>query len=163
MFQQQQGKKARQVQNSPTTIEPRSIFVLYYWLVEQTGKIEGPVGCRVVLGGIGSSLLDAGWINSSIFSALFKGIYWVVANLLIGSNFQIFGTIKTALIRKVARLIWYKQLSLISGPWIFNNVIRNLVRVLILLPWLLQKILIAEFSQKRNRDLPILVSKIVIV
>ena len=26
MFQQQQGKKARQVQNSPTTIEPRSIF-----------------------------------------------------------------------------------------------------------------------------------------
>ena len=36
--------------------------------------------------GSGSGLPDSSWINSSIFSALFKGLWRVVANRLIGQQ-----------------------------------------------------------------------------
>ena len=47
----------------------------------------GRVSCTQAEIMSGSSLPDEGWINSSIFSALFKGICRVVANRLIGQQF----------------------------------------------------------------------------
>ena len=41
-----------------------------------------------IMTGSGLGLPDVGWINSSIFSALFMGICRVVANQLIGQKFS---------------------------------------------------------------------------
>ena len=55
--------------------------------------------------------------TSSIFSALFKGICWVVAIWLIGQKFSELWHHENCAHKKMAQLIRNKQLSLISGPW----------------------------------------------
>ena len=67
--------------------------------------------------GSGSGLLDACWIKSSIFSALFNGIRHVVANRSIVRQFSELWHHEDCAHKKMARLILNRQLSLISGPW----------------------------------------------
>ena len=56
------------------------------------------------------------WINPSIPSGLFKGICRVVANWMIGQHFSELWHHEDCAHKKMALLIWNKQLSLISGP-----------------------------------------------